>query len=83
MLPMLHCQEVRWALESLGIWQCHEIQVVRAGYTRQLVVTPDHCSLFLVFNDQWAVQHAMDRLHGRHIVGISKEGNRKGFLAFT
>ena len=81
-LPLLHCQEVRWALERLGIKQRHGIQAVRAGYTRQLAVTLDHCSMFLVFGDRWSMQHALNTLNGKHIQGISEQGIAKCSLAF-
>ena len=46
-------------------------------------MTPDHCSMFLVFGDNGSMRHALNTLDNKHIQGISKMGNSKCSLVFT
>ena len=85
MFPTLLLQEVRQALEDMGVQVglLKEIQLCRSQTWKDQVslraarAEPDHQTMFLHFSTQQAKEHGKGLLGGQWVRGISKGDNHK------
>lgn len=73
------CEEIRWALESLGLQHTAEIKVVKPKFNSSGTYdfVPKHCTVFLTPPTEAAVPEYIRLLHGQIISGMSLEGDSK------
>lgn len=69
-------QEIRWALQDLGIWDAGDIKLTRPVYW-EFDDEADHRSMFLSFPNMDSLNAAAAKLAGQWIVGISRPQNPK------
>ena len=75
-------QEIRWALERQGMWECEDIQICKKDYVQNSQQSIPFCTVFLNFEREESAARCIQMLHGKHIPGLSKPNDARCFLAF-
>eukprot|EP00435_Cladocopium_sp_Y103_P074089 s975_g46.t1 len=58
-------QEIRWALEGLGLWTCGEIKITKPRYGREISTNSRHCTVYLSVQSEQEATRYIEALHGQ------------------